>query len=142
MLSDLDQELCDSVWEGDAERVRELCVLGANIECYNDMGNTPLHLAVEQCDLEITKILLEHGADVDRRTELGSWTPLVHAVEALSDAAHQINRPPDNRILEVLLQHGADVNARDFRGWSALFFAEKHGNIEAQRILRAAGARR
>ncbi len=140
MLSDLDRQLCDSVWEGDAERVRELCVAGADIDCYNDMGNTPLHLAVEQCDVEMARILLEHGADVNRRTEMGSWTPLVHAVEAVSDAANQVNRPPDNKILEVLLQYGADVTSRDFRGWSALFFAEKYGNIEALRILREAGA--
>jgi len=141
VFSDLETQLCEAVWEGDAGRVRELCAIGADLECYNDMGNTPLHLAIEQCDLEIVKILLERGADPNRTDRSRSWTPLGHAVDSVSDAASQLGRAPDNRIIQVLLQNGADVTVRDFHGWTPLFVARKYLNVEAQELLHEAGAK-
>ncbi len=70
-------------------------------------GVTPLHMAVELCDIEIARWLLEHGADVNAaagvdRDGFGGWTPLFHAVATLHVPRHF----PD--MAELLLEHGAD----------------------------------
>ena len=137
----LDRRLCDAAWAGDVEQIKELCLLGANIECFNDNGNTPLHLAIEQGNYEAVNTLLELGADIERRTRLGDWTPLLHAVEVVSDAAIQLRRPADNRLIRLLLDYGADVHQRCLDGDSAIGLAREFTNAEAEEILREAGAK-
>ncbi|HWE92975.1 MAG TPA: ankyrin repeat domain-containing protein [Tepidisphaeraceae bacterium] len=139
-LSQWDERICDAAWNGDAAGVRELHLVGADVDCYNRNGNTPLHLAIEQEHFETVLALLDCGADIERRTELGDWTPLLHAVDIASDAAIQCNRRPDHRIIALLLVRGADPNQRASRGESALMLAKEYRNREAERMLRVAGA--
>jgi ankyrin repeat protein len=40
---------------------------GAEVNCIDHHGNTPLHIAVGRGNEEITKILLQNGADATRR---------------------------------------------------------------------------
>ena len=141
MNTDRNIELCEAAWEGDADRVRELIVLGADIECYDDNGNTPLHLAVEQLWYDVVRVLLESGANVDHRDRLGEWTPLIHAAEICSVAARQVSNPPGNSTIQLLLEYGADVNQRSSRGKTALMYARQYVNHDAEAILLAAGAR-
>jgi ankyrin repeat protein len=138
MKRSLNVRLCDAVWSGDLEVVQELILLGADVDCFNDNGNTPLHLAVEQGRIAICEALVRAGADVNLRTEDEFWTPVLHAVEVAGDVSRQLDCPPDNRIIELLVRSGADVNARTTRNESALYFAKL--NTGAERILREAGA--
>lgn len=71
MQPDLDTRLCEAVWAGDAEAVKELVRLGADVECFNDNGITPLHLAVEQGFYDVVEALVELGADVNARDRNG-----------------------------------------------------------------------
>lgn len=135
-----DNELLIAAWEGDAERVRELVALGADIECVNTNGNTPLHLAIENLNVEVVRVLIGAGADVNRRDAIGSWTPLAHACDAVSDAAIQSNKTPDNELIRMLVGHGADVNARTSQGLTPLELLGSYLNEEAEAILIAAGA--
>lgn len=57
-----------SIWEiikhGTAEKLREfLQVVPEAIGYFNDRGETPLYLAVQLQEIEMAKLLLEHGAD-------------------------------------------------------------------------------
>ena len=137
---ELDRQLCAAAWECDVDRVKELCLLGANVECFNENGNTPLHLAIEQGEYEVVKTLLDLGAEVERRTACGTWTPLLHAVDVVSDAAIQLCRPPDNRLIRLLLDHGANVRQRCSDGETAIELARKYLNPEAEKMLREAVA--
>lgn len=74
-------------------------------------GVTLLHMAVEFCDVEMARWLLERGADVNAPTGtdqdgLGGWTPLFHAMATLHVPRHF----PD--MAELLLEHGADPAIR------------------------------
>lgn len=74
-------------------------------------GVTLLHMAVEFCDVELARWLLEHGADVNAPAEtdgdgFGGWTPLFHAMATLHVPRHF----PD--MAELLLEHGADPEIR------------------------------
>ena len=141
METPLNFRLCEAAWNGDPKQVKELAILGADVDCFDGkMGDTPLHLAIEQCDREVVQVLLECGADPNKRTRSGFWTPLIHAVESVSDAAIQRNRSPDNSIISLLLEHSAEVNQRSTRGISALDYATKYGNEGAIALLQGAGA--
>ena len=74
-------------------------------------GVTLLHMAVEFCDVEMARWLLEHGADVNAaagtdRDGFGGWTPLFHAMATLHVPRHF----PD--MAELLLERGADPAVR------------------------------
>lgn len=65
----------------------------------DDDGYTPLHRAAYTNNVDIARILIQYGANVDARTEY-EWTPL-HSAVKWSNA----------ECAAFLLQHGADVNA-------------------------------
>lgn len=135
-----DDELLTAAWDGDAPRVRELVALGADVECFDNNGNTPLHLAIENLKLDVVRVLIEAGADVNGRTADGYWTPVAHACDVVSDAASQLRKKPDNELVRLLVAHGADVNARTRTGLTPLELVGKYLNKEAEAILIAAGA--
>jgi ankyrin repeat protein len=85
--------------------------------------------AFEGCE-PCVRLLIEHGADVDARTELGK-TPLMNAAQADS--------PP---ILTALLKAGADATAVDSAGRGVLHWAvaAPHDDPAIARQLLAAGA--
>ena len=91
----------------------------------NQLGGfygTPLHASVLCGRIEISQLLITHGANVNSRCE-NNYTPLHVAL--------------DFRRLETvkwLLNHGADVNPQDKDGWSPLHFAV-NWNLEACRML-------
>jgi len=87
---------------------------------------TPLHYAIEYDHMEIFKLLLENGADVNRETML--LTPLMWAI-----------RTGDLRKVELLLEYGADVN-KVSNDITALHIATAMGNASLVRLLLANGA--
>ncbi len=74
-------------------------------------GVTLLHMAVEFCDVETARWLLERGADVNAptgtdRDGFGGWTPLFHAMATLHVPRHFPG------MAELLLERGADPAVR------------------------------
>jgi ankyrin repeat protein len=62
--------------------------------------------------VEVTKVLLENGADIDEKDE-GGKTALMHAI-------FFVNKPA---VVRLLLENGANVNAKDKYGRTALMMA-------------------
>lgn len=69
------------------------------IDSVDEDGYTPLHRAAYSNNVDIAKILIKYGANVNAQTEF-KWTPL-HSAVKWSNA----------EVAALLLQHGADVNA-------------------------------
>ena len=117
---------------------------------------TPLHLASRDGHLEVTRVLLEHGTDVNAR-DISKWTPLRHAldeghvevarvlVENGGDVGaqgmddwmplHWASRHGQAELVEVLLEHGADMDAEDIHGWTPWRRALDEGHVEVVQVL-------
>ena len=87
--------------------VQQLLCAGAEVNVNDEVGMTPLLIAVKTGSLDITKLLIDNGADLaatnqDRSTALHLALP---SYKILREATRQA-------IVETLLQAGADVNAQ------------------------------
>jgi Ankyrin repeats (3 copies)/Ankyrin repeats (many copies) len=92
-------------------------------------GRTPLFVAAIEDRLEMVKVLVEHGAPIDQRTNNGT-TPLLTAAYA----GHL-------EIVKVLLAHGASVDiARQYGGATPLLFAVEGGHLDIVKVLVEHGA--
>src|SRR5262249_36567465 len=104
---------------GNAEVVEQLVSKGANVNAKATRGQTALMWAVAQHHTEVVKVLLEHHADIQMRTQ--EWSQVWQT-------------GPDQDIhpdYHATIRHGGDT---------ALLFAARSGDLEIARLLVAAGA--
>jgi ankyrin repeat protein len=119
---------------GRTDRLREILAADASqATALSDDGFTPLHLAIFGGQEEAARVLLDHGADVDRLS-----TGPIAQVPPLGTAAFVRSLP----LARVLLDAGADVNRQGGLGFTALHSAAEHGDVELARELIARGADR
>ena len=85
-------------------------------------GNTPLHWAAYRGNLQMVRLLVEQGADLNATTVEG-YTPL-------RDAIYKNH----NQVFDYLLEHGANPKLRDRRGATLLHWAAAAGEITNLRL--------
>jgi serine/threonine-protein phosphatase 6 regulatory ankyrin repeat subunit A len=98
-----------------AASVKKLLDLGADPNCVNALGQTPLLFAANVWCLESTRSLIEHGAKVDYKDRDGR-TPLHY----FATAQHPQDKENPVELTELFISHGVDVNARTLAGVTAL----------------------
>jgi len=97
-----------------------------DVQQYLDNGGDPnqrtkdqqtlLHIAADNSDLEIVKLLIAHGAEVNTKGFRG-YTPLHLAVDADCDtSARDDRRLTDLPVTRILIESGADESIRDDEG--------------------------
>ena len=123
-----DRELLAAAYQGDVGRIRQLVAREANINTIDSHGQTVLNIAISDSDVEMVRVLVESGADVDFNT------PLMTAIDH-----------GNSEIVKILVEAGADVNAKDpwnDHPWgnSLLDSANYSGDSEIIGILITAGA--
>jgi hypothetical protein len=91
-------------------------------------GNSPLHIAVENGNLEIAQFLLTHGAKTNSKNA-EKRTPLMMLDE---DASAEL--------VNLLLNYGAKINLADKEGNTALMLAAEYAPSEVVQSLISAGA--
>src|SRR5438270_499028 len=112
------QRLSRLIADGDVDAVRAAVtdsprLLGVTVERDGQGRWTPLHLAAGGGRLELVRLLIDAGADVDRRDPDSGRVPLHAAVAAGTDG----DAP---EIVKALLKAGADANATTNDGASPL----------------------
>ena len=107
-----------------------LLAKGALVNATNVTRETipPLEWAISSDNTELVKMLIERGADVKTRTDVGS-TPLHSAADR-----------GDLEIMEILIAHGADVNAKITGGTTPLHGAAWGGDAAVMKLLLSKGA--
>ncbi len=123
--------------------------------------NTQLFYAVYKGHLEIVKLLLEKGANVNAKDKYGD-TPLLRAtkqrhleiVKLLLDKGADVNEKDKYgdtpllsaveidhlEIVKLLLEKGANVNAKNMNGYTPLMRATENGHLEMVKLLLDRGA--
>lgn len=114
--------LCYSASNGHQDCCRVLLDKGADVNGVGLYGFTPLSTAAGALEVEIVIMLLQRGADVFARDEIGR-TALLTAILNSRDLT----------ILRLLLDAGADANMEDSRGltpiWATLLEAGNPGSL-------------
>ena len=113
--------LMNAVYKNKTKEVVELLNEGADVN--KGIGGGPLVTAAANNNVEIVRILIEHGADVNQSTT-NNWTPLHFAAK---------NNNPE--ILKMLIDKGANVNVVNKMGESPLKIAEERGYTLIVRLL-------
>jgi ankyrin repeat protein len=113
--------------------VHDLITLGANVDWQNedDQNRTLLHYAIRYRELEIARMLIGAGADVNMQDDDRGMAPLHWAA---SDGLEEF--------AQMLIGAGADVNMQDKIGQTSLHWAAEFTDVEFVRMLVDAGARK
>ncbi|XP_062585969.1 ankyrin-1-like [Saccostrea cucullata] len=122
--------------------VYELVSLGADVNDVDEKNRTPLHIAVQNSLVNVTKALLKSNANVNA-IENTSRTPLlICAGKSLisCDVNSEEEYSRSLKIISLLLEYGADINVSDERGYTALHIALQNGNTLAASVLLHHGA--
>ncbi|KAI9451529.1 ankyrin repeat-containing domain protein [Russula earlei] len=133
--------------EGEFDVVESLLEQGADVNARNEDFETPLELAAKKGELkvvrgwtplhdaslegnfEISKVLVDHGANVNART-IDHWTPL-----------HLSAYNGNLEIAELLLERGADVHALTDEGRTAYELSLEDGSRNIADLLQKHKAR-
>jgi ankyrin repeat protein len=91
-------------------------------------GETPLHVSSRLGHVEISRILLKHGANTEVQ-DTDFYTPL----ERVALEGHV-------EIAQALLEHGAKVNELDSAGYTPLYLASEAGQLAVAQVLLSHGA--
>jgi len=112
------------------ETVKILLDAGAdvNAQARNKMKVRPIHAAAAAAQIEVTRSLIERGADVNERQEAG-FTPL-----------HEAAGSGKIEFARLFLDHGGDVNAKTDDGKTPLTLAMEAGQEKMVKFLRERGA--
>ena len=118
-------ELSRLISDGDLDNVKLLLETGAKeeikkyVEYKSKFGDSPLHLASIKGNLEIMKLLIFHGADVNSMNDSGN-TPLIWA-----------SKFGYLEIVKLLIDNNADINSKNNFDNTPLIIAKKnkHSNI-------------
>lgn len=108
--------------ERDLTRVQSL-LSSHDVNACSDSGSTALTLAVRANDIEIARILLQSGANVDWLNK-AKQSPLFVACWG-----------GNVEMVAMLLEAGADTNTPDTRGWTPLMAAVHEDNLEIAQLL-------
>lgn len=164
---DGDSRLHTAINRDDREAVNDLIYRGANLNLPDSEGRTPLYLAILRGRLDIAKLLIRAGANLDEnpllelvmnkaRNESLSGEEYLEIAEILLDRnpalvkqfesngatlLHLATRLKDLKLANRLLNEGLDINAEDMFGETPLSYAILYHRSEMTEFLLNEGAR-
>ena len=115
----------------DLDTARLILKSGADVNLGSRCLGTALLRAADCNHVDVVRLLLEFGAEVDRRDGSGR-TPLI--------AACREGEEGHDEVVRVLLDAGADVDASEETGRRALYYACCEGHTSTARLLLDRGA--
>ena len=115
---------------GKPEAAKVLLEHGASVDVYtrNPFANQPLHAAAAGRHIEVCRVLLAAGADVNA-TQHGGYTPL-----------HEAAQHGDAEMTELFLSAGADPSLLTDAGETAADTAAAAGHADLADRIRAVGS--
>ncbi|XP_036118049.1 ankyrin repeat and SOCS box protein 3 isoform X2 [Molossus molossus] len=131
--------------EGNVKVLRKLLKKGRSVDVADNRGWMPIHeaayhnsieclrmlihAAVENGRMDVLRLLLRHGANVNGSHSMCGW-----------NALHQATFQENAEIIKLLLKRGANKECQDDFGITPLFVAAQYGKLESLSILISSGA--
>jgi lysophospholipase L1-like esterase len=122
------ESLLAAALHGNVQEIKMAIAKGAEVNCKDKNGNTPLNMVAKLSYYNLVKYFVEKGAEVNTSNN-DHITPLHYGVEY-----------NNIKIVQLLLKKGANIDARDSINETPLHWAGWTGNIEAARLLLKYGA--
>ncbi|MCJ8749976.1 hypothetical protein PDJAM_G00193700 [Pangasius djambal] len=157
----LSERLLVASHKGQADNVVQLINKGAKV-AVTKYGRTPLHLAAYKNHIEVVRILLKAGCDLDIQDD-GDQTALHRAavvgnsdvITALiqegcaldrqdkdgNTALHEVAWHGFSQSVKLLVKAGANIHAKNKAGNTALHLACQNGHAQSTKVLLLGGAR-
>lgn len=104
---------------------------GASVNIQNKLGNTLLHLAVENQNMEVVKLLLSNDKSNINMANENGIVPLHQAICSGQNMD----------LIRLLVEEGADVNFRNKTGKTPFQLASETGNLDIVGLLLEKGAK-
>ncbi|XP_075869157.1 ankyrin repeat domain-containing protein 6b isoform X2 [Nelusetta ayraudi] len=157
----LSERLLIASHKGQADYVVQLINKGAKV-AVTKYGRSPLHLAAYRGHLEVVRLLLKAGCDLDIQDD-GEQTALQRAavvgnsdvISALvqegcaldrqdkdgNTALHEVSWHGFSQSVKLLVKGGANVHAKNKAGNTALHLACQNGHAQSSKVLLLGGSR-
>ena len=116
--------LFEAIESHDVKSLEELLKIKLDLNIQDEYGFHPLHIAVNLGYLDIVKILVRNGANVNITFYLDQETPIKTAV---SNGHYDISK--------YLLENGAEVNSDDFNYYGPLMLAVMDCRVDMVKLL-------
>jgi ankyrin repeat protein len=120
--------LVQACTNGSAALVDLLLTAGANPNTPIATGETPLMTCAKSGSADAVRMLLVHQANVNAKEPAQNQTALMWA----AGERH-------SKVVQTLIEANADLQAHTKKGFTALHFAAREGDLEITRMLLAAG---
>lgn len=114
-----DKDFCEAIISSPYSVLKESLKRGVNVNAVNADKYSALMLACHYRNAKIVKLLLKHGAQVNKYCSIMKYAPRLperlSGVNALMIASYY---NPDPEIIKLLIKHGANVNSKALNGYS------------------------
>jgi len=127
-----DEALIKAIKHNNIKAAQKALSLRANVESKNMGSHSLLSFSAQKNYLEIVKLLIKHGANVNK---MDAYTYPLHRA-----ANNNEKMKSSLDIVKYLVEHGADINAIDKKGHSPLSIAVKTNNYKVATFLMDNGA--
>jgi hypothetical protein len=119
--------------ENSREAVILLVESGADVNKANSFGVTPFIAFAGAFDVEVTRLAIEHGAEVNSQSQMGT----VRVKEPTFGTTALMNAAKAGQVetVQLLLEHGADITLADSKGKSAADYAHENGHDSIADLL-------
>ena len=118
-------QICNAARAGNVDAVKRLIKHVDLDELDPVSGTTVLMKASDGGHSEIVKMLLDAGANTNRR-DAGGWSPLRHVI-----------RQGDQQVIKMLIERGADVNYKSYQETLLMSAAEVGNAGSVQQLIDA-----
>jgi ankyrin repeat protein len=105
------------------DKVKNYLNKGGEVDAFGEYNSTPLHYACREGNIEIVKLLLDFGADIDAKNSYSTIYPIFDTLSS---------KKLDNTLLiiELLIDKGADKDVVDSFGNTLLHQAIEKESME------------
>lgn len=118
--------MLDAAERGDVSTINRVMMAGGNVNVRDDLGRTPLHLAVAADKIEVFKVLLSEGADINAVANDLDTPWLLAGARGRTE------------MLGLMIPKGPDLSKLNRYGGTALIPACHYGYVDTVKLLLSA----